>query len=82
MRIKLFIQRGCPFCTMALQHIKRAEEELGRTFDIDIIDETRDPVTAYQHDYYFVPTFYIDDVKVHEGVVDYDKVLDILKQIK
>jgi len=82
MKLKLFIQRGCPFCSVALAFLKRASEELDFLPELDIIDEMRDPETAYQHDYYYVPTFYIDDEKVHEGSVDYNTVLGILKRIK
>lgn len=32
-----------------------------------MIEETQHPDIADQYDYYYVPTFYVDGVKVHEA---------------
>lgn len=39
-----------------------------REVPLTIIDERVDPVTADKYDYYYVPTFFVEEVKEHEGV--------------
>ena len=66
--IKLFYQARCPFCKRAFNYIdelkKRPEY---KDIVIETIEETEHPDIADQYDYYYVPTFYIADEKVHEG---------------
>jgi hypothetical protein len=38
-----------------------------RKVTIQKIDETKDPDYAATFDYYYVPTFYVGDAKIHEG---------------
>ena len=68
-KILMFYLSDCPHCRGAM----RFEEELRRenpayaALRIERIDEAADPKTAEKYDYYFVPTYYVDGVKVHEG---------------
>jgi len=39
---------------------------------LTIIDEVEEPDLAAKYDYYFVPTYYIDEKKVHEGAASFD----------
>ena len=39
---------------------------------LKIIDEVEEPDLANTFDYYFVPTYYIDDEKVHEGAATFE----------
>lgn len=67
--VKLFYLRNCPFCKQALRYIaeaKAAYPELAAV-EIEEIEETEEPETAEAYDYYYVPTFYVGEVKVHEG---------------
>lgn len=81
-QITLFILKYCGYCRRALQLIDavKAEHAELQPVPIRIIDEGEQRELARQHDYYFVPTFYIDSVKIHEGPVDHDQVLAILRQ--
>ncbi len=81
-QITLFILKYCGYCRRALQLIDtvKAEHAELQPVPIRIIDEGEQRELAGQYDYYFVPTFYIDSVKIHEGPVDHDKVLAILRQ--
>ena len=45
-----------------------AENPAYRPLSIDIVDEVEQPEYAEQFDYYYVPTYYVDGKKVHEGV--------------
>ena len=75
-KITLFYQKQCPFCKKALQYIdaaKAAHPEL-RPIEIEMIEETEQPEVADRYDYYYVPTFYIDGRKIHEGGIYSDEV--------
>lgn len=59
----------CPFCRRAQQYIDELKEERPefQSIEIEKIEENEHPDIAEQYDYYYVPTFYIDGEKVHEG---------------
>ena len=65
--VKLFYQERCPFCKKALRYIEelKAEYPEFQPIEIEMIEETQHPDIADQYDYYYVPTFYVDGVKVH-----------------
>jgi glutaredoxin len=67
--IKMFYQTMCPFCRRAQQYIDELKEERPefQSIEIEKIEENEHPDIAEQYDYYYVPTFYIDGEKVHEG---------------
>ena len=43
------------------------------------MDETRDPAFADRFDYYYVPTYYVDGQKVHEGHAERDDVEKVFR---
>lgn len=65
----LFVLPNCPHCKLAL----RLQEELfaahpdWRDVPLTIIDEQENPTLAGRYDYYYVPSYFVDGVKVHEG---------------
>lgn len=82
----MFYQERCPFCIKAFRYIDELQKEYPELNDIIIekIEETKEPELADKFDYYYVPTFYVEDKKVHEGGIykpEVEKLLrDILKQ--
>ena len=66
--VTLFYQPRCPFCKKALGYLEelQRQEPYGR-IEIRMIDELAEPEVADRYDYYYVPTFYVGDKKVHEG---------------
>ena len=69
--VKLFYLRECPFCKKALRYIdelKAKYPEL-RGVEIELIEESDQADSANKYDYHYVPTFYIDGVKVVGGMV-------------
>lgn len=79
-RIQLFYLKNCPFCKKAFRYIeeaKAAHPEL-QSLQIELIEESEEPALADQYDYYYVPTFYIDGVKVHEGGIYPEEVEPLL----
>lgn len=79
--IRLFYQKRCPFCKRALQYISELKEEYPEFsgIEIEMTEETEEPEVADQYDYYYVPTFYVDGVKVHEGGIYKDEVERLLR---
>ena len=81
-RVQLFYLRNCPFCKRALQYIAKAKAAHPELVPIEIeqIEESEEPERAAEYDYYYVPTFYIDGVKVHEGGIYPDEVEPLLRK--
>ena len=46
---------------------------------VAMIEESEQPAVADAFDYYYVPTFYVDGVKVHEGGIYPEEVEKILR---
>ncbi|HIY68940.1 MAG TPA: thioredoxin family protein [Candidatus Alistipes intestinigallinarum] len=80
--VKLFYLKTCPFCKKALRYIeeaKAAHPELA-PIEIEMIEESEEPAVADRYDYYYVPTFYVDGEKVHEGGIYPDEVEQVLRK--
>jgi len=81
-KIKLFYIEGCPHCRKAfriLDELKAKNPEYSK-IDVEYIDENKDVVSANLYDYYYVPTFFVDNVKMHEGVPTEEKIERVLKE--
>ena len=80
--VKLFYLRNCPFCRKAMRYIDEAKQNCPelRDIEIEMIEESEHPEIADSYDYYYVPTFYIDGVKVHDGGVLPGEMEDILRK--
>lgn len=81
-RIQLFYLKNCPFCKKAFRYIeeaKAAHPEL-QGLEIELIEESEEPEVADRYDYYYVPTFYIDGVKVHEGGIYPEEMEPLLRK--
>ncbi len=72
---------GCPHCAKALSMIEKLKESNSayETVVIDVIDEKLNPSEADKYDYYYVPSFFIDGEKIHEGVPTEEAVEKVLK---
>ena len=70
--ILMFVQAGCPLCTRALKWHEaltaKFHPEWARV-PLRFVDEEVEKELADAHDYYYVPTYYVDGVKIHEGPV-------------
>ncbi len=78
--LQIFYQKSCPHCKKAFKFIDELQEEndLYRLIKPRLIEETLEVDYAAMFDYFLVPTFYIDEKKVHEGVVSKEKMREIL----
>lgn len=75
-KIMIFYQERCPFCKRAFNYIEELKKENSKYSEIpiELIEETQQPDFADTFDYYYVPTFYVDGEKVHEGGIKKDEV--------
>ncbi len=81
-RVRLFYLKNCPFCKKALYYIDeiKAEHAELASLEIDMIEESEQPELADKFDYYYVPTFYVDGVKEHEGGIYPEEVERIMRK--
>lgn len=81
-KVLMFHLSTCPYCHAALAWIKELKEEHPelQKVDIQMIEELEQPEIAEQYDYYYVPTLYVDGVKVHEGAATKEKMHEALKK--
>ena len=72
----------CMYCNEANRWITEVMYEHPEYADVEIevIDEVRNRKLAKQYDYYFVPTFYVDGQKIHEGAASKEIVEQVLKK--
>ncbi|HOQ76670.1 MAG TPA: glutaredoxin [Thermoclostridium sp.] len=80
-KVTMFMIPTCPYCMRAEGYLKSLMENNPeyRAIEIERIDETRNPDIAEQYDYWYVPTFYVDGEKIHEGVPTLEKIEAVLK---
>ena len=80
-KIRLFFFEGCPYCRKAIGWLEElmAENPDYAKLEIERIDEKLDPETADRFDYYYVPTFFVGDEKLHEGAATREKVRAVLE---
>ncbi|HAL74360.1 MAG TPA: thioredoxin family protein [Clostridiales bacterium] len=70
-KVTIFVLKYCGFCRTALRYLENVLEEHPeyRQLEIEQVDEAIERERARAHDYFYVPTFYIGQRKVHEGAV-------------
>ena len=78
--IKIFYLKDCPFCKKAFAYIDELKkQDAYKGIEFELIEESEEAELADLYDYYYVPTFYIDGEKVHEGGIFPNEVEEILK---
>lgn len=80
--VLMFMTSWCPYCKKASQIIDQLRKENQQYKDVDIvmIDEDKDRKYADTFDYYRVPTFYVDGVKIHEGAADMESIRKVFEK--
>jgi len=68
-KVTMFYMEGCPYCRAAQGWMDElfAQYPQFRKVELEKIEENENPELAEKYDYYYVPTFYVDGKKVHEG---------------
>ncbi len=80
-KLTLFILEFCPYCIRVNQYLKelQAEDPKYLNVEIDVIDERKNRALANSYRYYLVPTFYMDQTKLFEGIMTKDDVRGVLE---
>mgnify|MGYP000113147089 CR=1 FL=1 len=80
-KTELFYLKNCPYCKQAIHWMNELKAD-PKYADIQIkmIEESEEAAYADAHDYYYVPTFFIDDVKVHEGAATKEQIEEVLNK--
>ena len=81
-KVILFHLVNCPYCHEAfdwIEELKHEHPELAE-IEMEVIEEREQPEIANSYDYYYVPTIYVDGVKVHEGAATKNKMYEALKK--
>lgn len=78
--IQMMYLKGCPHCKRAFAMMTELMKEHPEFQDVKIetIEEQEQPEIADALDYYYVPTYYVDHVKMHEGVPTKEALLAVL----
>lgn len=82
-KVTLFVQHQCPFCKMALKYISEWQHTDAKYNDIhfEIVDELVEVERADSFDYYYVPTFYLGEKKLHEGGIYKDEIKVLMDEV-
>lgn len=80
-QVILFTMKTCPYCMRANKFMKQifAEHPEYKDIPLRIVDENVEKDVAAKYNYYYVPTYYVDGVKLHEGVPTKEKVEAVFK---
>ena len=75
-KLLMMMQETCPYCRKARAFMDelRAENPEYAGIDVKMVDENMEAQFADSLDYYYVPTYYVDGRKIHEGAVSKDDV--------
>ena len=67
--VLMMVMAGCPHCRRAfdLMAALREANPAYRDVPVKVVDETVETAFAATLDYYYVPTFFVDGKKLHEG---------------
>ena len=80
-KIQMFHFAACPYCREAMRWMDELRREYPELRDVRVerIDEKLHPEIAEQYDYWYVPTFFVDGKKVHEGACTREIVERVLR---
>ncbi len=79
--LTLFYLPNCPHCKLAFkfQEELMAEHPEYRDIPIKTVDERAESAIADQYDYYYVPCYWLDGKKIHEGHAEKEDVEKVFK---
>ena len=79
--VTMFFLPTCPHCVNAFSMIEELKAKYPELASINIttVNEKEETALAESYDYYYVPTYYVDDDKLHEGVPTLEKLEAVLR---
>lgn len=80
--LRFFMLPNCPHCKNALRYMEELRAEVAEYAAVPMItiNESLQPDVAKQYEYYLVPTFFLDQRKLHEGVPSKDIIRGVFDQ--
>lgn len=80
-QITMFVTSWCPHCRKAHNFVDELYKEnpAYKNLNLKIIDEEKHPEIAKKYDYYYVPTFFVDSDKIHEGVPNKEAIKNVFE---
>ena len=83
-QIKMFYLKNCPYCKQAFKIMETLfeEKEEYKNIEIETIEENEQKELADKYDYWYVPCYYVDEVKRHEGVLTKEELICIFEEAK
>ena len=81
-KVTMMYLKNCPYCKQAMKWMEELFDENPSYKDIDItyIEESEQPQIADPLDYWYVPTYFVDGIKLHEGAATKDKIKAVLEE--
>ena len=80
-KLELFYLPTCPHCQLAFSIIDELKkEDRYRDVEIEQHNERSEQEYADAHDYWYVPCFYIDGVKVAEGHLEKEDIQAVFEK--
>lgn len=80
--VKMMVLENCSYCQQAFAYIDelKHEELRYRTIEIEVIDEEKEEEKTRGYDYWYVPTFFVNNQKIHEGVPTKESIQAVLEE--
>lgn len=80
-KVIMFYMEGCPHCARARKMVEALKEKHPEYRDVEIeeTDENKNSDMASEYDYYYVPSYFVDGKKLHEGVPSFEAIESVLK---
>lgn len=81
-KVKMFYLENCPHCKNAQKMMDEltSKNVEYKNIEIEKIEESKNVKVASTHDYYYVPTYYVNGQKIHEGVPTLEKIENVFKK--
>lgn len=81
-KVTMMYLKNCPYCKQAMKWMEELFQENPAYKDIEItyIEESEQPQIADSLDYWYVPTYFVDGLKLHEGAATKNKIKAVLEE--
>lgn len=81
-KITYFYLENCPYCKKADKILEQLLQQnpAYAQLEIERIEERKQPHIANSYDYYYVPCFYVEGEKLHEGALTAEKLERIFEK--
>lgn len=81
-KVTMMYLKNCPYCKQAMKWMEELFQENPsyKGIDITYIEESEQPQIADSLDYWYVPTYFVDGIKLHEGAATKDKIKVVLEE--